>query len=166
MEPPKGYNTNAGAYYYYNREGDLNYDETMAFAARTFEENNIPIAWMQYDSWFYAKGKGPENGTDINVFYLSSEMDGRTYLFAHLWACYVDFSRISIIIEKAMEYHTGTHVMAMIISQMVPIKLFKTTAIFSKLTTDGGLPIMFMQNKMAETMISLLSLMVLKSADQ
>ena len=38
----------------------------MAFASRTFEENNIPIAWMQYDSWFYAKGKGPENGTDIN----------------------------------------------------------------------------------------------------
>ena len=66
MEPWKGYNTNAGAYYYYNREGDLNYDETMAFAARTFEENNIPIAWMQYDSWFYAKGKGSENGTDIN----------------------------------------------------------------------------------------------------
>ena len=161
MEPSKGYNTNAGAYYYYNREGDLNYDETMAFAARTFEENNIPIAWMQYDSWFYAKGKGPENGTDIN---LSSEMDG--HRSAHLWTCYFDFSRISIIIEKAMEYHIGTHVTAKIISQMVLIKLFKTTAIFSKLTTVGGLPIMFMQNKTAETMISLLNLMVWKSAGQ
>lgn len=53
-----GYNTNAGAYYYYNREGDLNYDETMAFASQTFKENNIPIRWMQYDSWFYEKGKG------------------------------------------------------------------------------------------------------------
>ena len=30
----------------------------MTFAARTFEENNIPINWMQYDSWFYEKGDG------------------------------------------------------------------------------------------------------------
>ena len=83
METLKGYNTNAGAYYYYNREGDLNYDETMAFAARTFEENNIPIAWMQYDSWFYAKGKGSENGTDIyqnsKFFNLSLEMNGHDF---------------------------------------------------------------------------------------
>ena len=65
-----------------------------------------------------------------------------------------------------MEYRTGTHVMAKVISQMVHIKLFKTTAIFSKHTIAGGLPIMFMQNKMAEITISLLNLMVLKSVVQ
>ena len=35
MEPSKGYNTNAGAYYYYNREGDLSEKPTKALRGGT-----------------------------------------------------------------------------------------------------------------------------------
>ena len=36
----------------------MNYEETMTYASNYFRENNIPINWMQYDSWFYEKGRG------------------------------------------------------------------------------------------------------------
>ena len=49
----------------------MNYDETMTFASNTFKDRNIPIRWMQYDSWFYQKGQGagvkywyPRDGKD------------------------------------------------------------------------------------------------------
>lgn len=29
-----GYNTNAGAYYYYNREGDMSYEDTMDYGLK------------------------------------------------------------------------------------------------------------------------------------
>ena len=51
-----GYNTNAGAYYYYNREEGMNYEETMGYVSNYMRTNKIPIRWMQYDSWFYKKG--------------------------------------------------------------------------------------------------------------
>ena len=49
----------------------MNYDESMEFASKTFKERNVPIRWMQYDSWFYQKGEGggvkywyPRDGED------------------------------------------------------------------------------------------------------
>ena len=43
----------------------------MTFASNTFKDRNIPIRWMQYDSWFYQKGQGagvkywyPRDGKD------------------------------------------------------------------------------------------------------
>jgi hypothetical protein len=48
-----GYYTDGGAYYYYNTEGALNYEETLLAAHRKI---NLPFHYIQLDSWWYYKG--------------------------------------------------------------------------------------------------------------
>ena len=53
-----GYYTDAGAYYYYNTEEGMNYDETFEFIREYTDRVNIPVRFSQYDSWFYPHGIG------------------------------------------------------------------------------------------------------------
>ncbi|UJR16105.1 hypothetical protein I4U23_003017 [Adineta vaga] len=48
-----GYYTDGGAYYYYNTEGSLNYQETILSVHRKL---TLPYHYIQLDSWFYYKG--------------------------------------------------------------------------------------------------------------
>lgn len=48
-----GYYTDGGAYYYYNTEGNLNYQETILSVHRKL---TLPFRYIQLDSWWYYKG--------------------------------------------------------------------------------------------------------------
>jgi hypothetical protein len=48
-----GYYTDGGAYYYYNTEGELNYQDTLLTVHR---EVKLPFHYIQLDSWWYYKG--------------------------------------------------------------------------------------------------------------
>ncbi|CAF1203745.1 unnamed protein product [Rotaria sordida] len=48
-----GYYTDGGAYYYYNTESDLNYEETILSVHKKI---TLPFHYIQLDSWWYYKG--------------------------------------------------------------------------------------------------------------
>ena len=50
-----GFWTDNGAYYYYKPEKGMNFEDTMLVIKDYFEENNIPIAYYNFDSWWYLK---------------------------------------------------------------------------------------------------------------
>lgn len=50
-----GFWTNNGAYYYYKTEKGMNYEDTIIAIKDYFEENNIPIGYFNFDSWWYVK---------------------------------------------------------------------------------------------------------------
>jgi len=50
-----GYYTDNGAYYYYNTEPQMNYEQTII---KIKENLSIPIHYIQLDSWWYYKGLG------------------------------------------------------------------------------------------------------------
>lgn len=51
-----GYWTDNGATYYYNFVPALGYEGTLLAVRDDFAQRNIPLAYMQLDSWFYPKG--------------------------------------------------------------------------------------------------------------
>ncbi|XP_059175515.1 uncharacterized protein LOC131955424 [Physella acuta] len=51
-----GYWTDNGAYYYYHTEDGQNYQTTMLDVVKYINQKQIPFKYMQYDSWWYAKG--------------------------------------------------------------------------------------------------------------
>jgi hypothetical protein len=53
-----GYSTDNGAYYYYNTEKGMNYEDTMLGVAKYAAEANIPYRYWLADSWWYFKGVG------------------------------------------------------------------------------------------------------------
>ncbi|XP_077969877.1 uncharacterized protein LOC120331113 [Styela clava] len=53
-----GYYTDNGAYYYYNTEPKMNYEETILGVVNQSKFEGIPYKYVQYDSWFYYKGLG------------------------------------------------------------------------------------------------------------
>ena len=56
-----GYWTDNGAYYYYNFDPDLGYGGTLVKLAQHFRDENIPVKYMQLDSWWYYKSfTGPD----------------------------------------------------------------------------------------------------------
>ena len=55
-----GYWTDAGSTYYYNTEGALSYPDTLAAIKAGFDQQTIPLGYMQLDSWFYPKGPGAQ----------------------------------------------------------------------------------------------------------
>jgi hypothetical protein len=57
-----GYTTDNGAYYYYNTEPGKNYEDTVLDLKAYTVAENIPIRWILYDSWFYAKAGGNATG--------------------------------------------------------------------------------------------------------
>ncbi len=54
-----GFWTDNGAYYYYRKEKDMSYEQTIAFACKTFQELSIPFKYFQLDSWWYLKDMKP-----------------------------------------------------------------------------------------------------------
>ncbi|MHA1791530.1 MAG: hypothetical protein ACTSVI_02730 [Promethearchaeota archaeon] len=50
-----GYNTDNGAYYYYNTEKGMNYEDTMIALRKHHVKENIPIGYYELDSWWYPK---------------------------------------------------------------------------------------------------------------
>src|SRR4051812_34087726 len=60
-----GYNTDNGAYYYYNTEPNKNYEDTLIDVYRYAVNNSIPYGWFLLDSWWYYRGKlnGVKNWT-------------------------------------------------------------------------------------------------------
>ena len=54
-----GYWTDNGAYYYYNTVQGMNYENTIVEISEYFKQQNIPVKYINYDSWWYQKGKLP-----------------------------------------------------------------------------------------------------------
>ncbi len=50
-----GFWTDNGAYYYYRKEKGMNYEETVEYSCKVFEEHDIPFKYYQLDSWWYQK---------------------------------------------------------------------------------------------------------------
>ena len=63
-----GYWMDNGAYYYYNPLPNMNYEETIIEIQNRLAERNVPIRYVNYDSWFYEKGKSNivQNGCDMH----------------------------------------------------------------------------------------------------
>ncbi|BDI32515.1 hypothetical protein CCAX7_45660 [Capsulimonas corticalis] len=57
-----GYWTDNGAYYYYNYDKDKGYAGTIQAVADEYRAKNIPIRYMQIDSWWYQKTQVPAGG--------------------------------------------------------------------------------------------------------
>ena len=57
-----GYWTDNGATYYYNYRRDLGYEGTLLTLKKEFDQANIPIRYMQLDSWWYEKGYDSPDG--------------------------------------------------------------------------------------------------------
>ena len=45
-----------GAYYYYNPLPNKNYEDTILEIKENLTARNVPIRYVNYDSWFYEKG--------------------------------------------------------------------------------------------------------------
>jgi hypothetical protein len=50
-----GYWTDNGAYYYYNYDPKLGYTGTLLAVGDEFKKNNVPLGYMELDSWWYSK---------------------------------------------------------------------------------------------------------------
>lgn len=50
-----GYWTDNGADYYYNYDTSLGYENTLLALRKRYREENIPLGYMQLDSWWYEK---------------------------------------------------------------------------------------------------------------
>jgi hypothetical protein len=56
-----GYWTDNGSYYYYNYDRDLGYGGTLVKLAQHFRDEQIPVKYLQLDSWWYYKTfRGPD----------------------------------------------------------------------------------------------------------
>jgi hypothetical protein len=53
------YWTDNGAYYYYQREKGMSYEDTMVTVKDYFDKHNIPIQSYNFDSWWYLKYLSP-----------------------------------------------------------------------------------------------------------
>ncbi|MHA1336038.1 MAG: hypothetical protein ACTSPW_09825 [Promethearchaeota archaeon] len=53
------YWTDNGAYYYYNTEKNMTYEDTMVEVKDYFEKKGIPIKSYNFDSWWYQKYQSP-----------------------------------------------------------------------------------------------------------
>lgn len=58
-----GYDTDAGAYYYYHPESGKSYEQTLLDVHAYAVKEKIPFQHVQIDSWWYVRGKG--KGTKI-----------------------------------------------------------------------------------------------------
>jgi hypothetical protein len=58
-----GYWTDNGAYYYYNYDLDKGYAGTMQALVQSYRQQQIPIRYLQLDSWWYSKSTTDADGT-------------------------------------------------------------------------------------------------------
>ena len=62
-----GYWTDTGGAYYYNFDHSLGYTGTLLAVRDSFRQQDIPLGYMEIDSWFYAKGSAKTwQGDPIN----------------------------------------------------------------------------------------------------
>ena len=62
-----GYWTDTGGAYYYNFDHSLGYTGTLLAVRNSFRQQDIPLGYMEIDSWFYAKGSSKTwQGDPIN----------------------------------------------------------------------------------------------------
>ena len=61
-----GYWTDNGATYYYHQKSPLSYQDTLLTVKKDFDQNGVPMGYMQLDSWFYPKGPNAQwwDGSD------------------------------------------------------------------------------------------------------
>ncbi|QEC70400.1 sialate O-acetylesterase [Arachidicoccus ginsenosidivorans] len=57
-----GYWTDNGAAYYYNYDTNLGYEQTLLNLKKYYDDNDIPIGYMQLDSWWYEKSNYSATG--------------------------------------------------------------------------------------------------------
>ncbi len=57
-----GYWTDNGADYYYNYDTTLGYSQTLSALKKRYDEEGIPLGYMQLDSWWYEKSIYDVNG--------------------------------------------------------------------------------------------------------
>ena len=57
-----GYWTDNGADYYYNYDTTLGYSKTLLKVRQRYQEENIPLGYMQLDSWWYEKSIDDPDG--------------------------------------------------------------------------------------------------------
>ncbi|QEC70396.1 hypothetical protein FSB73_00390 [Arachidicoccus ginsenosidivorans] len=57
-----GYWTDNGADYYYNYDTNLGYEQTLLNLKKYYDDNVIPIGYMQLDSWWYEKSNYSATG--------------------------------------------------------------------------------------------------------
>ena len=58
-----GYWTDNGAFYYYNYDADKGYAGTMQALVQSYRQQQIPIRYLQLDSWWYSKSTTDADGT-------------------------------------------------------------------------------------------------------
>ncbi|KAL5016026.1 hypothetical protein ScPMuIL_005615 [Solemya velum] len=74
-----GYWTDNGAYYYYQTEPNLTYEQTILDIKQEADSQKIPYRYLQYDSWFYPKG--PEGGVKTWEPTAETFPDGFLYMY-------------------------------------------------------------------------------------
>ncbi len=79
-----GYWTDHGAYYYYNYLPKLGYAGTLEAVARQFARHNVPLAYMELDSWWYRKSNRYVNGALLKTM-AGKFPPGRWNLYGGTW---------------------------------------------------------------------------------
>ena len=74
-----GYWTDNGAYYYYHTMENKSYQDTIVELHQQFKLRNIPVSYIDFDSWWYLKGidNGVKSWTSLPLVF----PDGLEYLF-------------------------------------------------------------------------------------
>jgi len=65
VETHLGYETDNGAYYYYNPMKSTDMGGTLDVLGRYFEQEQLPVRWANLDSWRYFKGPGTTGGEGV-----------------------------------------------------------------------------------------------------
>jgi hypothetical protein len=76
-----GYWTDNGSFYYYHYDPARGYDGTLLDVAEAYKKLNIPLAYLQLDSWWYVKTSTNANGT-------KGKPNKNSKLPAGTWNCY------------------------------------------------------------------------------
>lgn len=96
-----GFNTDNGAYYYYNTEPSKNYQTTLVDVYNYAVTNSIPYRWALLDSWWYYKGyaNGVKNWTaraDIfpdGIQFLRQQTGWRWIAHNRYWSNDTDYAK-------------------------------------------------------------------------
>jgi hypothetical protein len=65
-----GYITGNGAYYYYNPIPGMNFEDTMKSVILSLQKQDIPVKYIEFDSWWYYRNYTSDNYTGEGGFLL------------------------------------------------------------------------------------------------
>lgn len=97
-----GYWTDAGAFYYYNTEPNITYEETMIDVKKEAMKEFVPYKYYQIDSWWYFKGvlsDGVKNWTAMpsvfphNLSYVSHHLGDPIAAHNKYWTAETDYAK-------------------------------------------------------------------------